>query len=293
MKYFSSPIFLELFTNIVAPLANEGNLKIALDIFDQSGNGSKEGADRICKFYQSLLNKDFNKNLDEGFIRDNMDSVLIKDTAQLCVLIVLTKFNHHANALSKDLGLIKPLTFEKIDLLARKFPNNNTDNEQKYILQDIVGKFFPSNKTTKEAFNDLKNYNPINTGIRGNHCNTGTIMFSTLNAIMRGAAVVADYTAHSGDNQDSMLNKVLGFLGDSSIRRAKEEIARLGKDVHKEVAEKFIYEYLEMLRAGLNGRNYYPPQQLGDLPETSLNTCHVQKLSEDYKKASQGSLLQA
>ncbi|KAG8172526.1 hypothetical protein JTE90_002917 [Oedothorax gibbosus] len=45
-----------------------------------------------------------------------------------------------------------------------------------------------------------------------------------------------------------------------------------------------------MLRAGLNGRNYSPPQEPGDLPETSLNTCHVQKLSEDYKKASQGSL---
>lgn len=292
MKYLSSPIFLELFTNIVAPFANEGNLKIALDIFDQSGNGSKEGADRICKFYQSLLNKDFNKNLDEGFIRDNIDSVL-KDTAQLCVLIVLTKFNHHANALSKDLELIKPLTLGSLDpigLLKENFANNNTDNEQKDILQDIVGKFFSSNKTTEGAFNDLKNYNPINTGIRGNHCNTGTTMFSTLNAIMRGAAVVADYTAHSGDNQDSMLNKVLGFFGDSSIRRAKEEIARLGKDVHKEVAEKFIYEYLEMLRAGLNGRNYCPPQEPGDLPPTLLNVCHSQKFSEDYKKASQGSL---
>ncbi|WP_353273634.1 DEAD/DEAH box helicase family protein [Wolbachia endosymbiont (group A) of Agelastica alni] len=287
MKYLSSPIFLELFTNIVAPLANEGNLKIALDIFDKSGEGSKDGAERICEFYQSLLNK----NLDEGFIRDNMDNVL-KDTAQLCVLIVLTKLNHHANALSKDLDLISPLTFGSLDpigLLKENFANNNTDNEKKNVLQDIAEKFFSSNKTTEEAFNRLKNHNPISKGIRGNHCNTGTTMFSTLNVIMRGLAIMADYKAHDGNDQNSTLNKALGFLGDSSIRRAKEEIARLGKDVHKEVAEKYIYEYLEMLRAGLNGRNYYPPQEPGDLPETSLNTCHVQKLSKDYKKASQGS----
>ncbi len=113
-------------------------------------------------------------------------------------------------------------------------------------------------------------------------------MFSTLNVIMRGLAVAADYTTHSGDNQNSMSEKALGFFGDSSIRRAKEETARLGKDVHKEVAEKCIYEYLEMLRAGLNGRNYCISQQPGDLPKALLNTCHIQKLSEDYKKASQG-----
>jgi len=58
MEYINSPLFLELFTNIVAPLANDGNLKIALDIFDKSSNSSKDGADKIYKFYQSLLNKD-------------------------------------------------------------------------------------------------------------------------------------------------------------------------------------------------------------------------------------------
>ncbi|WP_250296925.1 DEAD/DEAH box helicase family protein [Wolbachia endosymbiont of Oedothorax gibbosus] len=290
VKYLSSPIFLELFTNIVAPLANEGNLKIALDIFDKSGNSSKDGAEKICEFYQSLLSKD-SDNIKKK-INEDFDNVL-KNTAQLCVLIVLTKFNHHANAASKDLDLIKDLTLGSLDpmgLLKENFANNNTDNEEKNILQDIAEKFFSKNQTTEKAFEYLKEHNPMSKGIRGKHFNTGTTLFTTLNAIMRGAAVVADYKAHSGDNQDSMLNKALGFLGNSSIRRAKEEIARLGKDVHKEVAEKCIYEYLEMLRAGLNGRNYSPPQEPGDLPETSLNACHVQKLSEDYKKASQGSL---
>ncbi|MGL9758329.1 MAG: hypothetical protein ACR5LA_05795 [Wolbachia sp.] len=141
---------------------------------------------------------------------------------------------------------------------------------------------------TVDMFNDfVKAKNPMSEGIRGNHFNTGTTAFSTLNLIMRGAAVAADYTAHSGDNQNSMSKKALGFFGDSSIRRAKEEIARLGKDVHKEVAEKCIYEYLEMLRAGLNGRNYSPPQEPGDLPPTLLNVCHSQKFLKDYKKASE------
>ncbi len=290
VKYLSSPIFLELFTNIVAPLANEGNLKIALDIFDKSGNSSKDGAEKICEFYQSLLSKD-SDNIKKK-INEDFDNVL-KNTAQLCVLIALTKFNHHANALSKDLDLIKDLTLGSLDpmgLLKENFANNNTDNEEKNILQDIAEKFFSSNQTTRKAFDHLKNHNPMSKGIRGKHFNTGTTLFTTLNVIMRGLAVAADYKAHDGNDQNSTLNKALGFLGDSSIRRAKEEIARLGKDVHKEVAEKCIYEYLEMLRAGLNGRNYSPPQEPGDLPETSLNTCHVQKLSEDYKKASRGSL---
>ncbi len=290
VKYLSSPIFLELFTNIVAPLANEGNLKIALDIFDKSGNSSKDGAEKICEFYQSLLSKD-SDNIKKK-INEDFDNVL-KNTAQLCVLIALTKFNHHANALSKDLDLIKDLTLGSLDpmgLLKENFANNNTDNEEKNILQDIAEKFFSSNQTTRKAFDHLKNHNPMSKGIRGKHFNTGTTLFTTLNVIMRGLAVAADYKAHDGNDQNSTLNKALGFLGDSSIRRAKEEIARLGKDVHKEVAEKCIYEYLEMLRAGLNGRNYSPPQEPGDLPETSLNTCHVQKLSEDYKKESRGSL---
>lgn len=293
MKYISSPLFLELFTNIVAPLANEGNLKIALDISEPNGNNSKDDKDnkddagKICEFYQSLLNK----NSNEDFLRKNIDNVL-KNTAQLCVLIVLTKLNHHTNALSKDLDLISSLTLGSLDpigLLKENFAKNNTDNEQKDILQDIVEKFFSSNQTTREAFDHIKNNNPMSKGIRGDHFNTGTTLFTTLNLIMRGLAIMADYKAHDGNDQNSMSKKALGFLGDSSIRRAKEEIARLGKDVHKEVAEKCIYEYLEMLRAGLNGRNYYPPQEPGDLPPTLLNVCHSQKFLKDYKKASRDS----
>jgi hypothetical protein len=284
MEYINSPLFLELFTNIVAPLANDGNLKIALDIFDKSSNSSKDGAGKIYKFYQSLLNKD------ESFIRDNIDNVLT-NTAQLCVLIVFTKFSHHGNAFSKDLELISSLTFgivNPIELFVNNNTSDTTNNEQKNILQDIAERFFSRNSTTKEAFNHLKKHNPMSTGIRGDQFNTGTTMFSTLNVIMRGLAVAANYTAHSGDNQNSMSEKALGFFGDSSIRRAEEETARLGKGVHKEVAEKYIYEYLGILRAGLNGRNYCISQQPGDLPKALLNTYHIQKLSEDYKKASQG-----
>jgi len=216
---------------------------------------------------------------------------VLTNTAQLCVLIVFTKFSHHANAFSKDLELISSLTFgivNPIELFVNNNTSDTTNNEQKDILQDIAERFFSRNSTTKEAFNHLKKHNPMSTGIRGDQFNTGTTMFSTLNVIMRMLAAVADDKAHDRDDQNSMSNKVLGFLGDSSIRRAEEEIARLGKGVHKEVAEKCICEYLEMLRAGLNGRNYYISQQPGDLPKALLNTCHVQKLSEDYKKASQG-----
>ncbi|WP_423349139.1 hypothetical protein [Wolbachia sp. wLmal] len=286
MGYICSPLFLELFANIVAPLANDGNLKIALDMFDDSGNSSKDGADKICKFYQSLLNKD------ESFIRDNIDNVLA-NTVRLCLLIVSTKLCHHANAFSKDLELISSLTFGIVDPI-ELFVNDNasytTNNEQKNILQGIAGRLFSRNSTTGESFNLLKRCNFIGTGIRGDQFNTGAVVFSTLNVIMGVLAAVKGDGACDRDDQNSMSNKVLGFLGDSSIRRAEGEIARLGKGVHKEVAEKYIYEYLEILRAGLSGRNYCISQQPDDLPKTSLNTCHVQKLSEDYKKASQSQL---
>ncbi len=176
MEYINSPLFLELFTNIVAPLANDGNLKIALDIFDKSSNSSKDGADKIYKFYQSLLNKD------ESFIRDNIDNVLT-NTAQLCVLIVFTKFSHHANAFSKDLELISSLTFgivNPIELFVNNNTSDTTNNEQKNILQDIAERFFSRNSTTKEAFNHLKKHNPMSTGIRGDQFNTGQLCFQRL-----------------------------------------------------------------------------------------------------------------
>lgn len=174
----------------MAPLANEGNLKIALDIFDKSGNSSKDGAEKICEFYQSLLSKD-SDNIKKK-INEDFDNVLV-NTAQLCVLIVLTKFNHHANAASKDLDLIKDLTLGSLDpigFLARNFAtadtNNNAADKPEDVLQGIVEKFFSSNQTTREAFNHLKNHNPMSKGIRGNHFNTGTTLFTTLNVIMRG-----------------------------------------------------------------------------------------------------------
>ncbi|UPA55076.1 hypothetical protein MWH06_07680 [Wolbachia pipientis] len=146
MEYINSPLFLELFTNIVAPLANDGNLKIALDIFDKSSNSSKDGAGKIYKFYQSLLNKD------ESFIRDNIDNVLT-NTAQLCVLIVFTKFSHHANAFSKDLELISSLTFgivNPIELFVNNNTSDTTNNEQKIYYKILRNDFSQETQLQKK-----------------------------------------------------------------------------------------------------------------------------------------------
>ncbi|WP_339045823.1 hypothetical protein [Candidatus Mesenet endosymbiont of Agriotes lineatus] len=46
----SSSVFSELFTNIIMPLFNDGNLKIALDIVESSGDSSKENVKKLMSF---------------------------------------------------------------------------------------------------------------------------------------------------------------------------------------------------------------------------------------------------
>ncbi len=227
-EYISSPVFLELFTNIIMPSVNDGTLKMKFDVFESNGDSSAKKVEEINQFYKNLIDMKFDN------IKGNISNIL-QYMSCILVLVGYTKLHHHIDVFKKDSSLIKKITFGKfdpIDLINERLQGTNIfDVDASAIFNQL-----------------LQQDNLLTTGIYNNDLNSGTTIFSTANLLMKAGRVFADY-----DSADNKLSNVPAFFRDSSVRRAQKVIEKLGDDKDIDDIIKDSCDNLKIFKDELSG----------------------------------------
>lgn len=265
----SSSVFLELFTNIVMPLFNDGNLKIALDIIESSGNSSKENVEKINEFYQNLLDRKFED------VTSDVNSIL-ESMGKLCILILFVKLNHHSNSLKKDLKLVKRMTFglfDPVDFLRNNLSNNTNPD----MIQNLIRAFLQDNENADDMYKFLKECNPMTVGIRDNRLNSGTTLFSSLHLAISAFTIYQGFHTSNG--------RISKFFSNTSVKRGTEAIKKLGEGKDKNDVKRAICERLKTLEEGLDGSKFFA-YELDELTQEEQHICRTQELSQKFKQVS-------
>ncbi|WP_168464178.1 coiled-coil domain-containing protein [Wolbachia endosymbiont of Ctenocephalides felis wCfeT] len=257
IRYISSPVFLELFTNIIMPLMNDGTLEIALSILDPSKtDDAQRSIGLINNFYGKLTRMEYSK-IDEKEIDNALHSMQVS-----CLYIAMVKLNHYAGGLSKDVTFVKSFTFNALDL--QKILSSNLIERQTSSTSDPQGPAEIMISSIAQHLQQggiddllkmLQEMNPMTHGIPARDINSGTTILSTLNFALKLLPILFSES---------------DIFKDTSVAKAKKAIENL-KEPNVKIA---AYDELDLCYGGLQNDDkkatIWPKEELLT-PEDQLN----------------------
>ncbi|WP_341808536.1 DEAD/DEAH box helicase family protein [Wolbachia endosymbiont (group E) of Neria commutata] len=261
--YISSTVFLELFTNIMMPLMNDGALKMAFEAMESSGNSSADKVEEINKLYQNLVDRKFDK------IGKNDVSKVFGYMGEILLMIAPAKVNHHINGISKGLNLLNNINFgqtsnpsnnvtaklqEHLSSLLQNHLGSLSQNHLGSLLQNHLG--ISNNDLSSMLINSLRegfegkglnlqSFNPLTQEIYTADVKSGIPMFTTMNLLKNALCFAAAELDTSKSNK--FVRAVVKKVSDTSIKEAKKTIKKFGEGKDQDDILKDVYEFLMIL----------------------------------------------